>query len=613
MKRIVLSFVLLSLTLSITAAIQIRKMEPAFWWAGMKNSELQIMIYGDQIGATNVQVLNPEIKINKLVKADSPNYLFLYLDLSQAKPGTINMLFTHGKLKKKVTYELKAREMDPASRMGFDRSDVLYLIMPDRFANGNPANDNLPLTNCTVQTNRNEPNGRHGGDLAGISQHLDYIADLGVTAIWLNPVLENDMPGGSYHGYATTDYYKVDTRFGTNEAYVDLIRQAHQKGLKVVMDMIFNHCGSEHVWIKDMPFADWINNGGKFVQTNHDKFVSFDPYASQYDAKSMTDGWFVESMPDLNQRNPHLARYLIQNSIWWVEYAGIDGIRQDTHPYADEKMMSEWCREVMDEYPNFNIVGETWINYMPSVVYWQANSPLNKNGNSHLKSVMDFSFMLESHNAFHKQTDWDNGLTRIYELLSFDFMYPDINNLLVFLENHDTDRFLLEMPSDLNAFKQAYTFLLTCRGIPQIYYGGEILMNGNKKMADGNIRKDFPGGWPGDSINAFNSEGRTALQNEAHDFLRTLLTWRKGKDVISKGSLKHFVPRNGAYIYVREYQGKKVLAILNGLDKANTISLDQYQEVLGGSVSGRDVLTGKTVLLDKTLTLGSRETLLLEL
>lgn len=613
MKRCFFSFLALALTLELSAAIQIRQLEPAFWWAGMKNTELQIMVSGEQIGASSVQVLNPEVKINKLVKADSPNYLFLYLDLSQAKPGMINLQFTQGKLKRNVSYELKAREIEPASRIGFDRSDVLYLMMPDRFANGNPANDNLAMRYCTVQTDRNEPNSRHGGDLAGIAQHLDYIADLGVTAIWLNPVLENDMPGGSYHGYASTDYYKVDARFGTNEEYVALIRQAHQKGLKVVMDMIFNHCGSEHVWMKDMPFVDWINNGGKFVQTNHDKYVSFDPYASEKDSKGMTDGWFVESMPDLNQRNPHLARYLIQNSIWWVEYAGIDGIRQDTHPYADEKMMSNWCQDVMNEYPNFNIVGEAWINDMPGVVYWQANSMLNKKGNSHLKSVMDFSLMLEAHNAFHLNTDWSNGLTRIYELLSMDFMYPDINNLLVFLENHDTDRFLLEMPTDLKVFKQAYAFLLTSRGIPQIYYGSEILMNGDKKIADGNIRKDFPGGWPNDATNAFTAAGRTALQNEAHTYLRQLLKWRKGNEVISKGSLKHFVPRNGAYVYCREYHGKKVLVILNGLDKENSISLDQYQEVLGGPVNGRDVLTNKSVLLDKTLILGPRETLLLEL
>jgi glycosidase len=613
MKRLLVFLIASTVALSLSAAIQIQRMEPAFWWAGMKNPELQILVYGPQIGASEVQVLNPEIRINRLVKADSPNYLFLYLDLGKAKPGMVDLVFSQGKTKKKVSYELKSRTVDPATRFGFDRSDVLYLMMPDRFANGNPANDNLVMKNCTVPTDRANPNGRHGGDLAGIAQHLDYIADLGVTAIWLNPVLENDMPGGSYHGYATTDYYKVDARFGTNEDYVSLIRQAHQKGLKVVMDMIFNHCGSEHVWMKDMPFKDWINNGGKFVQTNHDKYVSFDPYASEADTKSMTDGWFVESMPDLNQRNPHLAAYLIQNSIWWVEYAGIDGIRQDTHPYADELMMATWCRQVMEEYPHFNIVGEAWINDMQGVAYWQANSPLNKKGNSNLKSVMDFSLMLEAHNAFHLNTDWSNGLTRIYELLCMDFLYPDINNLLVFLENHDTDRFLLEMPDNLRVFKQAYTFLLTSRGIPQLYYGAEILMNGDKKVADGNIRKDFPGGWPGDAVNAFVPAGRTALQNEAHDFLRSLLTWRKGNEVISKGSLKHFVPRNGAYVYCREYRGKKIVVLLNGLDKENTIGLEQYKEVLEQATIGKDVLTGRTVQLSDRLTLAARETLLLEL
>jgi len=613
MKRCSLSLFFLMLAFGTTAAIQIRKMEPAFWWAGMKNTELQIMVYGDQIGSSNVQILNSDVKLNRLIKAESPHYLFLYLDLSQAKPGMVHMLFTQGKQKKKVTYELRARAIDPKQRFGFDRSDVLYLIMPDRFANGNPANDNLPMPFCPVQTDRRNPNARHGGDLAGIAKHLDYIADLGVTAIWLNPVLENDMPGGSYHGYASTDYYNVDARFGNNAEYVELIRQAHQKGLKVVMDMIFNHCGSEHVWVKDRPFSDWINDDGKYVQTNHAKFTLFDPYASSFDKKRMTDGWFVETMPDLNQRNQYLATYLIQNSIWWVEYAGIDGIRQDTHPYADEDMMATWCQEVMDEYPNFNIVGEAWVNYQPGIVYWQANSMLNKKGNSHLKTVMDFPFMLEAHNAFHLNTDWDNGLTRLYELLSFDFMYPDIAHLLVFLENHDTNRFLLEMPSDLRVFKQAYTFLLTNRGIPQIYYGGEILMNGNKKISDGDIRKDFPGGWDSDAVNAFLPQGRTALQNEAHDFLRKLLLWRKGNEVVTKGSLMHFVPRNGAYVYCREYKGKKVLAILNGVDQINTISLENYQEVLAGPVMGRDVLTGATLKLDKELTLEPRETLLLEL
>lgn len=613
MKRIIVVVILLSFYVNIAFSLTINKLEPLFWWAGMKNPELQIMIYGTELNGAEVTAMTPNVKINKVVKCDSPNYLFVYLDLSKATPGEIKLQFKEGIKKKVVSYELKARTVDPVSRMGFTTSDVLYLLMPDRFANGNPSNDNLQMKNCTVNVNRTDPGARHGGDLAGIAKHLDYIADLGVTSIWLNPVLENDMPDGTYHGYACTDYYKIDPRFGKNEDYVSLIDNAHKKGLKVVMDMIFNHCGIEHVWVKDKPFKDWINFDGSFVQTNHDKFVSFDPYASEYDTKLMFDGWFVETMPDLNQRNPHLARYLIQNSIWWIEYSGIDGIRQDTHLYADAEVMSEWCQELMDEYPNFNIVGEAWINYLPGIVYWQAGSMLNKKGNSNLKSVMDFPLLNMAHDAFHMSTDWDNGLTRIYEHLSFDFMYPDINNVLVFLENHDTNRFLLEFPGNLSVFKQAYAFLLTSRGIPQLYYGSEILMNGSKAKNDGYIRLDFPGGWPGDIFNSFTKEGRNAMQNEAHCYLKKLLDWRRNNDVIAKGTLKHFVPRNGAYVYIREYMGKKVIVILNGVDKDNNINMNQYAEALKGKTNGKDIITGRTVYFDNELKLSPRESLIIEL
>jgi glycosidase len=579
----------------------------------MKNSELQIMVYGKDLAATQAKISTPGVKLKKVARGDSPNYLFLYLDLSQAKPGNIAIAFDNGKEKKTVNYELKKRSVDPLSRRGFSTSDVLYLVMPDRFANGNADNDNLPMKNVTVQVNRQDPNGRHGGDIAGMEQHLDYISDLGVTAVWLNPVLENDMPGGSYHGYAITDYFKIDPRYGSNADYLTFIDKCHQKGLKVVMDMIFNHCGSEHIWMKDRPFNDWFNFPKGYEGTNHSKHVYFDPYASKYDTKKCIDGWFVEAMPDLNQRNPHLAKYLIQNSIWWVEYAGIDAIRQDTHPYADFTMMSNWCKSVMTEYPNFNIVGEAWMNEAPGAAYWQANSRLNKNGNSHLKSVMDFQLMGIAHGAFHEETNWGSGLTRIYESLSYDFLYTDISNLLVFLENHDTDRLLREMPTDLNSFKQAYAFQLTSRGIPQLYYGAEILMNGDKRITDGNVRKDFPGGWAADSRNAFIASGRSDLENQAHDYLRKLLNWRKGNEVIAKGELKHFVPRNGAYVYTRSYKGKTVLVILNGVTRSNTIQLDIYSEIIGKATQGKDVITGKTVQLSKELTLSPRESLILEL
>jgi len=605
MKRVLICLIVLLFTYNQLSGLEINKLEPAFWWTGMKNSELQIMVYGKDLTKVEVDILNPEVKMTRFVRCDSPDYLFLYLDLRDAKPGIIKLRFREGKKSKLVAYELKAREHKSELRQGFSTQDVLYLLMPDRFANGDITNDG--------EIDRSNPNARHGGDFAGIEKNLEYIVDLGVTAIWLNPVLENKMKGGSYHGYAATDYYKTDYRFGTNDQYKSLIDKAHSKGLKVVMDMIFNHCGNEHVWVNNRPFNDWINFDGKFVQTNHSKFVSFDPYASAYDSKLMFDGWFVETMPDLNQRNEHLAKYLIQNSIWWIEYSGIDGIRQDTHPYADAGMMSKWCKTVYEEYPDFSIVGEAWINYLPGIVYWQKGSNINKGIDSNLKTVMDFPLMLESHNAFHKETDWDNGLTRIYEHLSFDFMYSDINNLLVFLENHDTNRFLLEYPKNLDIFKQAYAFLFTSRGIPQIYYGCEILMNGNKKVSDGDIRLDFPGGWPEDKINAFTSQGRDAMQNEAYNYISKLLNWRKSNFAVSKGSLKHFVPRNGAYVYYREYQKQKVLVILNGTNNANTISTQQYREVLKDISQGKDILTGKTVVFNDSIQLGARETLILEL
>ena len=421
MKKLMIPLCLLILTFELFASVSIHKMEPAFWWAGMKNPELQVLVYGTNIGSAQVKVLTPGILLKNVVKAESPNYLFLYFDLSQATPGKIDLLFTQGKDKKTVSYELKARTIAPESRKGFTNADVIYLLMPDRFANANPENDNLKMHSCTAKVDRSDPGARHGGDLAGIEQHLDYIADLGVTAVWLTPVLENDMPNGAYHGYANTDFYKVDPRLGTNEDYQRLIEKAHQKGIKVIMDLVFNHCGSEHLWRKDPPFSDWFNFSGQFTQTNHAKNVSYDPYSSKFDKKIMYDGWFVESMPDLNQRNPHLARYLIQNSIWWVECAGIDGIRQDTYPYSDTAMMSEWCKEVMTQYPNYNIVGEAWLETTAGCAFWQAHSKLNKAGDSELKTVMDFALKLVSYNAFNEETNWQNGLTRLYDIIGLDF------------------------------------------------------------------------------------------------------------------------------------------------------------------------------------------------
>ena len=583
--------------------------EPAFWWSGMKNPELQLMVYGENIASFRPSVSYPGVKLKSSVALESPNYLLVYLDVENAQPGTFDITFTKDKKQIKMPYELKARKKDACKIKGFDSSDVLYLIMPDRFANGDPSNDNLVMKTA-YKTDRNDPSARHGGDLAGIEKHLDYIEDLGVTAIWLNPVLENDMQGGSYHGYATTNYYRVDPRFGTNEDYVRLIDKTHAKGMRVVMDMIFNHCGSDHIWMKDVPSKDWFNNLDKYVETSHIKEVYFDPYASEYDTKRMVDGWFVPSMPDLNQRNPHVATYLIQNSIWWIEYSGVDGIRQDTYPYADYKMMVDWCNAIYREYPDYNIVGEAWMNQTMGTAFWQKDSKLNERGNTMLKSVMDFRLMGLSHSAFFGDA---GGMQALYEHLAYDYAYADIYNVLRFLDNHDTDRFLPAMPEKLDAFKQGIAFMLTIPGIPQFYYGTELLMNGTKQKGDGYIRLDVPGGWPGDAVNQFEASGRTDIQNEAWNYMQKLLKWRKGNEVIAKGKMKHFVPQNGVYVYARNLNGKQVVVIMNGNAKESVLPLDRYDEVLKGYTSGKDVITGKVVSLQKELTLGAKDVLVLEL
>jgi glycosidase len=588
------------------------KVEPAFWWSGMKNTELQLMVYGQDIASYRASVDHPGVYLKSAVALESRNYLLLYLDVAEAQPGSFQLTFTNGKKKLSHAYELKARMEKASAIKGFDASDVLYLIMPDRFANGDPTNDQIPLR-TPYRIDRNEQGARHGGDLAGIEQHLDYIESLGVTAIWLNPVLENDMEGGSYHGYATTDYFRVDPRFGTNDDYVRLIEKAHGKGMKVVMDMIFNHCGSDHPWLKDIPSRDWFNHTGRYVQTNHAKESYFDPYASDYDFRTLVDGWFVPTMPDLNQQNPHVAKYLIQNSIWWIEYSRVDGIRQDTYPYADYEMMNAWCKAVEAEYPDYVIVGEAWMNYTIGSAFWQRGSRLNFGKPSELKAVMDFRLMGLSHTAFAEETSWSGGLHAVYEHLCYDYVYADVSNVLRFLDNHDSDRFLPRMPERLEAFKQGIALLLTIPGIPQLYYGTELLMHGSKEEGDGYVRRDVPGGWPGDSVNQFEPSGRTALQNEAWNYVQTLLKWRRGNEVIARGKMKHFAINEGVYVYERSLEGKSVLVVMNGASRETVVALDRYAEVIRGKRSGRDVVTRRIVRLDKELKLAPKEVLIMEM
>ncbi|MBF1529314.1 MAG: glycoside hydrolase family 13 protein [Prevotella salivae] len=618
MKKILISLALILSSMTMQAATKIDHIEPENWYVGMKNSSLQLMVYGKNIRDSRVSVDYPGVKIDSLVRLDSPNYLFVYLNLSGAKPGNM-VLNIDGK---KVNYPLKARTMSGDKRIGFDNSDVLYMLMPDRFASGRNITKPMKGLNPYV-VDRSKPSLRHGGDLEGVRQHLDYFNQLGVTALWFTPVLENNSPDmnsqSTYHGYATTNYYRVDPRFGTNEDYARLVAEAHAKGLKVVMDMIFNHCGYDHPWVKDMPSKDWFNTpewmkkgDSYYLQTSYKLTPVLDPYASKVDKRETVDGWFVRSMPDLNQKNPHVMTYLIQNSEWWIETIGIDGIRMDTYPYADRKAMSQWMKILNEEYPNFNTVGETWVTEPAYTAAWQKDSKLSK-VNSYLKTVMDFSFYDKINLAKHEETDaWWKGLNRIYNSLCYDYLYENPSSVMAFIENHDTDRFL-ENGKDTLALKQALALLLTINRIPQLYYGTEVLMNGTKEVTDGNVRCDFPGGFAGDKHNAFTAEGRTKAENSMFNWLSKLLKWRRNNMVITKGKQIQFIPYKGVYVIARQWNDQTILTILNGTSQPVTLPLDRYAEVIGNHQEAKDVISGRKVKLGSELQLKARDTKVIEL
>lgn len=602
------------------ADIKVEKIDPPHWWVGMNDSTLQLQVYGDNIRNAEVDIDYPGVKIDSIARLDgSDNYQFIYLTISEnTKPGKLQLQFKDGKKKIKSNFELRQRNSNPKGGQGFDAGDVLYMIMPDRFADGNPQNNKVESMRFPVGADRNNLNVRHGGDLKGMIDHIDYIDRLGVTAVWVNPVLENDMPGGSYHGYATTDYYKIDPRFGTNEDYANLIELYHQRGIKTVMDMIFNHCGSEHIWFRERPSHDWFNFPDGYIQTNYRLSTITDPYVSTYDKKLATDGWFVEEMPDLNQNNPHLMKYLIQNSIWWIEETGIDGIRMDTYPYADAQRMGEWVDAVMNEYPKFNIVGECWFAEPAGEAYWQTGSKLSIHGeDTRLPAIMDFPLMIKSRNMgpYKEQTDPWNGLNKIYDHLALDYIYPNPLQILRFLDNHDTERFILEIPDSLDQWKQAVAIVLTIPGIPQIYYGTELLMAGDRRPGDGNVRRDVPGGFPGDTINAFTREGRTSLQNDAFDFMSKILNWRKNSNAIAKGKMTHFMPTNGIYLYQRKADNDEVIVVLNGVDSENVVDMTRYTEIIPVNTKFKNIITGEVIELipeNMKRTFSPREIMILE-
>ena len=646
MKRLFLLTALVAMTMTMSAKSKtvINRIEPTDWYVGMKNPTLQLMVYGQGIrDVQDVTTDYPGVSIDSLVRLDSPNYLLIYLNLRGAQPGTMTLKCTMHNSQFTIKYQLKQREMSGDKRMGFTNADVLYMLMPDRFAQGAGHNPQVKGMR-TYKEDRSQPSLRHGGDLNGIREHLDYFCELGVTALWLTPVLENDSPDNAqgystYHGYATTNYYRVDPRFGSNADYRRLVDEAHDRGLKVVMDMIFNHSGLEHPWISDMPSRDWLNIappsapegatnagkpglqgneapsgavGGAFILTSYKLTPVKDPYASEVDLRETVDGWFVPTMPDLNQRNPHLMTYLIQNSKWWIETVGIDGIRMDTYPYADAQAMARWMKELDEEYPNFNTVGETWVTEPAYTAAWQKNSKLSET-NSYLKTVMDFSFYDKINRAATEETDgWFAGLNLLYNSFVYDYLYEDPDHVMAFIDNHDTDRYL-KNGHDTLMLKQALALLLTVRRIPQLYYGTEILMGGTKEVTDGNVRKDFPGGFPGDTHNAFTREGRTKAEQSMFQWLSRLLHWRQNNPVITRGRQTQFIPYEGVYVIARRYGGKTVMTVLNGTTKAATMQVKRYAEVIGSMQRAKDVLTGRYYDLSRDVQLKPRQSLVLEL
>ena len=584
----------------------LERVEPTNWWVNFKDTSLQLLVKENNIGNSKPSISYDGVSIEKVHKAKSQNYLFIDLNIdATTKAGKFDIIFTFDDDTKKThTYELKERQKSAEDYKGFDSSDAIYLITPDRFANGDETNDiNQKLKETTID--RTDGYKRHGGDLQGITNHIDYIADLGFTTIWPTPVLTNDMPNGSYHGYAITDYYQVDPRFGTLEDYKKLADKLREKDMKLIMDQVANHCGLEHWWMKDLPFEDWINNqknyednidvwgNDKNIGSNHRRTTNQDSYAAKSDRKGNNEGWFVSGMPDLNQRNPFMATYIIQNSIWWIETLGLGGIRQDTYPYPDKEFMANWAGAIMNEYPNFAIVGEEW-SYNPLLVgYWQKGAK-NKDGyESNLKSTMDFPMQKAIVEGIKEEETWGTGLVKLYEGLANDFHYTTPKDMMIFLDNHDENRMFTALEEDMVNAKMGLSYMLMLPRIPQIYYGTEILMDDTANPGDhGLIRTDFPGGFKEDTINAFTGEGLSSEKREMQNFVSKVLNYRKKSEAIHEGKTIHFAPFMGTYFLFRIKDDETVVHIINKNEEPITIDLKRYAEVgLEGKIL-RNIISG---------------------
>lgn len=591
----------------------LERIEPSNWWVGMKNPELQLMVHGNNISQRSVSFSYAGVELVKVSKVENANFLFLDLKISSsAKPGKFEIVFKSPKEKDlHFVYELRERAKAVGRNQGVTSRDLIYLVMPDRFSNGDPKND--IVSSMKDQTlNRDSMYYRHGGDLQGIIDHLDYLRDLGITTIWNTPEIENDQRHASYHGYAVTDHYKIDPRYGTNELYKTFVEKCHEKNIKVIKDIVHNHIGSEHWLMKDMPSKDWVHQWDSYTQTTYKDQPSMDPYVAQVDKKIAVDGWFVRSMPDLNQSNSYVQNYLTQNHIWWIEYAGIDGLRLDTYLYNDPEYMAKWAKQVKDEFPSLGIFGETLVNSVVSQAYFTEANPLRKEFNTELPGITDVQVKDAIYEAVNGKFGWMDGVTRLYSVLSCDIVYKDPAKNVIFMDNHDMSRFYSCVNEDFGKYKSALALLLTTRGIPQLYYGTEILMK-NFSNPDGKVREDFKGGWQGDAQNKFTAEGRSEIENTSYNYLKKLANYRKLTPALQTGKLMQYVPENGVYVYFRYDADKTVMIVFNSDEKEKDVTTQRFNERTAGFKKGINIINDELVADLGTLKVPAKTVFIYEL
>jgi len=607
-KKIVILVAAIMLVTSVRA--QIERVEPMNWWTGM-NTSLQVMFYGEGIGTASVKVLERGLKVTGIHMADSPNYLFVDVKVDPAAaPGNYTFEFTRGNKKFTYSYPIANRRAGSRDRESFTSKDMVYLIMPDRFANGDPTNDSTDDT--AEKADRTRQGSRHGGDLQGLIDHLDYIADLGATAIWSTPwTLDNEIRG-SYHGYACADYYKIDSRFGSNDLYKTMVAEGHRRGLKTIMDIVTNHCGTAHWWMNDLPFEDWVNQFPEYTGCNHAMSMPMDPNASEFDQDLFYRGWFSRNMPDMNMRNPFVLQYFKQWAVWWIEQMDIDGFRVDTYPYNDKEMMAQWVQAVLAEYPDFSIVGESWLPFSSQIAYWIGGNNNRDGFDSHLPYGMDFPLMTAIHNAVRPAGEDTRNSNRgggvvgsVYQALTQDFLYEDAtHDLMIFLGNHDTQHIADVADGDPGKVRAAITLMATLRGMPQVYVGTELLFRtADQRGGDPAQRIDFPGGWPGDERNLFTEADRTPDERAVFAHAKNLFNWRKGKEVIHNGKMRHFIPHAGLYVFFRYNGTEMVMTAVNISDTPATIDWNNFAEMVAAGDTGRDIVSGRSATAGSEFTI----------